>query len=246
MAAWASGCRTLPPNTVTQYSTIDALLAGDYDGGMSCQRLTSFGDFGIGTFDQLDGEMVLLDGKVRQIKSDGKVYTPSLKVTTPFASVVRFVPDRRLPLARGTDLAHLQEGIDRAVGNTNVLYAVKVRGRFSYLKTRSVPAQHKPYRPLAVVTQNQPTFELHEVSGTLVGFRLPTYLTSINVPGYHLHFLSDDGRSGGHLLALTALEGTIEIAPCRKLVLILPEGDGAFSQIDLSRDRTEDLEKAEK
>lgn len=242
----ATGCHTLPANSVTQYSTIDALLAGAYDGQMPCRKLTSYGDFGIGTFDKLDGEMILLDGKVRQIKSDGKVYEPSKETTTPFASVTRFVPDRKITLTNGTDFSQLQSLIDKAVENTNILYAIKVTGRFSFVKTRSVPAQKKPYPPLTSVTQNQPTFEIRNTSGTLAGFRLPPYVKGINVPGYHVHFLSDDGQSGGHLLEFSLLEGEVQIAPCRQLMLILPEGSGDFSRIDLSRDRTQDLERAEK
>ena len=86
-------------------------------------------------------------------------------------------------------------------------YAVMIQGEFSYVKTRSVPAQEKPYPPLAEVTKNQPTFEFTDVTGTMVGFRCPPYVTGINVPGYHLHFLTDDRTAGGHLLEFTVAPG---------------------------------------
>ena len=246
LLAAATGCQTLPANRVTQFSTIDALMAGAYDGQVSCGKLVEHGDFGIGTFDKLDGEMILLDGKVHQIKADGKVYTPDPKTTTPFASVTHFVPARTIPLPKGADFAALQSVIDRAVENTNILYAIKVTGRFSYVKTRSVPAQSKPYPPLETVTQHQPTFEMRGLSGTLAGFRLPAYVKGINVPGYHIHFLSADAQSGGHLLECVLDEGEVQIAPCRQLLLTLPEGDGDFSRIDLSLDRSKALDKAER
>jgi acetolactate decarboxylase len=140
----------------------------------------------------------------------------------------------------------MQSLIDRTLDNSNVFYAIKVTGRFSYIKTRSVPAQKKPYPPLTAVTQNQPTFEMRNVSGTLVGFRLPAFVKGINVPGYHVHFLSDDGRFGGHLLDFSLVEGEAQIAACRQLLLMLPEDNSIFGQIDLSVDRSQDLEKAEK
>ena len=56
------GCSTAPQNVVYQESTVDALLSGVYDGELPLEQLRKHGHFGIGTFDRLDGEMVLLDG----------------------------------------------------------------------------------------------------------------------------------------------------------------------------------------
>nr|MBS9408302.1 acetolactate decarboxylase [Streptococcus oralis] len=49
--------RTKTSNEVYQTSTMLALLDGIYDGVISFEELKERGDFGIGTFDQLDGEM---------------------------------------------------------------------------------------------------------------------------------------------------------------------------------------------
>ncbi|NLO29340.1 MAG: alpha-acetolactate decarboxylase, partial [Methanosarcina mazei] len=54
-----------------QVSTIDALLLGVYDGVLPVSDLKTHGDFGIGTFDGLEGEMLALDGNYYQIKTDG-------------------------------------------------------------------------------------------------------------------------------------------------------------------------------
>jgi len=60
-----SSCRSnfSDQDILSQVSTIDALLDGVYDGTVTCGELKEFGDFGIGTFDALDGEMVFLDGE---------------------------------------------------------------------------------------------------------------------------------------------------------------------------------------
>ena len=192
-----SGCGTPPRNTLFQTSTIDALLAGVYDGHISCLRLLKHGDFGIGTFDQLDGEMVVLEGTIYQVKGDGKVYKPDLNGKTPFAAMCDFNPEKTISINTHTDYKRLETLIDEAAPNQNLFYAIRVTGQFRSMKTRSVPAQKKPYPPLKEVTPNQPEFDMNNVFGTIVGFRCPPYVNGINVPGYHLHFISRDRTQGG-------------------------------------------------
>ena len=241
-----TGCFTTPHNTLTQISTIDAILAGAYDGQVTCKELLSYGDFGIGTFDRLDGEMILLEGKIYQVKADGKVYSPSTNLSTPFASVVKFDTDITTSVYKETNLQSLKQIVDGAVPNMNVFCAIKVKGRFRNMKTRSVPAQNKPYPPLIAVTKDQPVFNFEGIPGTIVGFRCPVYVAGINVPGYHLHFVSEDFTCGGHVLEFTLEKGTVEIDTCNRFFMILPEDEIAFGGIDLSRDRSGDLDKAER
>ncbi len=241
-----AGCRTVPRDTVTQVSTIDALLAGAYDGVMPCAQLTQFGDLGIGTFAGLDGEMVLLGREIFQVRADGHVYRPGPGSTTPFASVVQFHAETNILVSAGADFPALQRLIDSVSPQTNLLCAVKFEGRFRRMQTRSVPAQNKPYPPLVEVTKNQPVFNYQEVEGTLVGFRLPSYVKGVNVPGYHLHFLSQDRQTGGHVLSFEIAEGTVALDNCHRYVMVLPQGEGGFSGIDFNKDRSHELEKAEK
>ncbi len=240
-----SACVQAPLNTVNQVSTIDALLAGSYEGQMSLEKLLTYGNFGIGTFENLDGEMVLLDGRVYQVKADGKVYRPPLDLSTPFASVVQFKADYSFPIDKEMDLKGLEKMIEDTIPNKNLFYAIKVKGIFQTMKTRSVPAQKKPYPPLAEVTKNQLIFSFETISGTVVGFRSPVFVKGVNVPGNHLHFISDDFKSGGHVLDFRLQKGIIEIDRCHQFFMILPEKEGSFSQVDLGRDRTEELEKVE-
>jgi len=233
-------------DTVMQISTIDALVAGLYDGTMSCDRLLQYGDVGIGTFDRLEGEMVVLDGAVYQVKVDSRVYTLDGKITTPFAAVCRFGADDIITLKKGMDFKGLEEMIDTAISNKNLFYAIKVTGTFSYMKTRSVPAQDKPYPPLAEVTKHQSVFEMKNISGTIVGFRCPPYVQGINVPGYHLHFISDDRTRGGHILGFETDTGTCAIDRCNQFFLVLPTEGEAFQKVDLSKDRSKELYQIEK
>lgn len=235
------------PEGITQVATIDSLLAGVYDGEMTLAELRRHGDFGIGTFERLDGEMVLADGVFYQVCGDGKVYRPSLQTKTPFASVMAFPKNAETaPVDEPLDYEAICRKIDTLEPNMNVPVAVRLEGKFSGVRTRSVPAQEKPYRPLAEVTKTQPEFDLGDIAGTVIGFRLPAYVRGINVPGYHLHFLSDDKTRGGHLLQLQMESGTIRLAPAHRFQIVLPQNIADFSTADLAKDRSEELEKVEK
>lgn len=241
------GCASGPPrDTVTQTSTIDALLAGAYDGEMPCGELLEYGDFGIGTFDRLDGEMIVVDAKVYQVKADGRVYEPTKTLKTPFAAVSAFHADAYVNLETGTDYPRLQKILDERIENPHLFYGIRIDGRFAYMHTRSVPAQEKPYPPLAQVTKNQPEFKMTDISGTIVGFRCPSYVKGINVPGFHLHFISDDRTRGGHILGFEISRATAQIDTCSKFLLIMPEDNADIAGLDLEQDRSRELEEVEK
>ncbi|MDB6131061.1 MAG: Acetolactate decarboxylase [Verrucomicrobiales bacterium] len=240
-----SGCYT-SRNTVTQFCTIDALMAGAYDGEMEVGNLTRHGDMGIGTFDKLDGEMVVLDRHVYQVKSDGKVYTPDATMTTPFAAVVNFSADQSFDLPAGMSYPEFEAFLDSKLPHTNVVCAFRFTGSFKAMKTRSVPAQTKPYRQLVEVSKTQPVFELNDRKGTLVGFRLPDFVKGINVVGYHTHFLTDDRKAGGHVLSFTMETGRLEIATSTRVELLLPKNASQLKDIDFSKDRSKEVEKVEK
>ncbi len=232
--------------SLVQISTIDTLLNGVYDGVMDFKTLKEYGDFGIGTFDKLDGEMAEYDGKFYQIKADGKVYPVIDTMTTPFASVTFFNIDRKMELEGGMNFEELQKYLDKMLPTANIFYAIKIQGMFSYMKTRSVPAQQKPYPPLAEVTKNQPEFEFNDVSGTIVGFRSPSYVSAINVPGYHLHFITENKDAGGHILDFKVKEATVYIDETSQFMMLLPGSGSDFYKIDLSQDKQTELQEVEK
>ena len=155
--------------------------------------LKEYGDFGIGTFEGLDGEMIGFDGDFYQLKADGIAYPVS-----------------------------------------------------DSMKTRSVPRQEKPYPPLVEVTKNQSIFEFDDVEGTIVGFRCPSYVAGVNVPGYHLHFLTKSKDAGGHVLEFNVEEAAASMDYASEFLMILPSKDSDFYDIDLTQDKQEELEKAEK
>jgi len=234
-------------DTVSQVSTIDALLAGVYDGEVTLKQLLAMGNTGIGTFDCLDGEMVVLDGKVYQVRADGMVRTPSLDTTTPFATVINFKADAAVRTEKDMDYPALQKMLDRISPGKNLFYVFRIKGRFANMKTRSVPRQKKPFPPLVEVVKNQPVFMMKNVSGTIVGFRCPAYVKGINVTGYHLHFISGDHKQGGHILQFKMLKGAYVETDCsNKFFMVLPESGRSFNKADLKIDRSTELHKVVK
>jgi len=196
------GCLNVYPgrDVLFQASTFSAFSDGSYDGDLTYGELRKHGDFGIGTFDGLDGEMLGVDGIFYQIKGNGVAYPVDDAMKTPFAMVTFFGPDQKIVIDSPLDYNGLEDYLDKLLQSKNLIYAIKVEGLFSYVKTRSVPRQNTPYRPLVEVLKDQSIFEFHGVKGTVVGFRLPEYMKEINVQGYHFHFITEDRKSGGHLL----------------------------------------------
>lgn len=217
------GCDEASSDRLFQVSTLPVLMAGHYDGKTTLAALREQGDFGLGTFQALDGEMVMVEGKVYRVRADGKVSQVKGETRTPFACATRFQTDEKYSLSDGRTFQQLQSALDAWLPTTNLPYAIRITGTFRYVRTRSVPKQKKPYPPLAEVARTQPTFEFREVEGVMVGFRLPEYLAGVNLAGYHLHFLTKDRKGGGHVLEFTAREALIEVDDCREVLLLLPD-----------------------
>lgn len=244
--ALLAGCAGGNGEKITQFSTIDALLAGVYDGSFTCRRVARNGNVGLGTFDRLDGEMVVVDGIVYQVPSNGTVRRAPGSLTTPFACVAKFRPSHTNRTTEALSYPALQQTLDRLCPDPNSIYAIRIRGEFPIMKARSVAAQKKPYRELVEVVGGQSIFNLGPARGTLVGFRFPKSFRGVNVPGYHLHFLSADRKTGGHVLDLTIAPGAlIEASDGRRFEMFLPGPEGGFSRAALDRDRSAELHKVE-
>jgi len=216
---------------VFQASTYSALQAGDYNGTMTLKELGTHGDFGLGTFNALDGEMILLNGTFYQVKSDGTVSVANDSMKTPFADVTSFEPTSQLVLASSTPLnySELQLYLDNQLPTKNIFYAVKITAECSYVEVRSPPKQVMPYPPLSEALKNESIFNLHNVTGTFVGFFSPQYANGTCVPGWHFHFLTTDDEHGGHVLDVTLQNATIQIDDLTTLSLVLPNTSSFYA-----------------
>ena len=235
---------TAVPHRIMQVSVIDALMVGRYDGVMPIAELLRHGDFGVGTLDHLDGELIILDGKPYQIRGDGKILDVASDRTTPFAVITPFQSVGEFACPGVTSLADLDTRLDEALPQKNNFVAIRIDGRFASLTMRSVHRQEPPYKPLDEVAKAQSVWTREDQAGTLVGIRCPTWTGGLNVPGYHWHFLSKDRQVGGHVLDCRVLEGRVRYDVCRDWEVKL-EGSSGFNEADLVKDRSRELRRVE-
>lgn len=209
-------------HTIFQNSLMTALLDGIYDGEMTIGELLGKGNFGIGTFDALDGEMIILDGICYQLRGDGTATVADLDQGTPFAVATNFVPRIKVAAPKGLKREELSAFIDEVEPSANYMYAVRITGRFSNVVTRTVVKQSKPYPPMAQAVGGDKELCFNDVEGVIGGFRTPVFEKGISVPGCHVHFIDAERTSGGHVLDYTVDEATIELCPGTDLDLRLP------------------------
>jgi acetolactate decarboxylase len=227
-------------HTAIQVGTLDAIMEGGYEGDATLAEVLRLGSLGIGTVQQLDGELVVLDGEPWVAAADGTIRREPLTTRTPFAVVVPFHSEAEEDVDGPLPLAEVTARADRLVGEAVPVAALRVDGTFRDLELRSVARQHPPYPRLAEVVAHQSTWHVEHSAGTLLGFRFPDELAGVEVPGYHLHYLSDDRTVGGHVLGATLVAGHLAVDHCEDLHVELPAGvglgrPGAADRAEISR-----------
>ena len=233
-----------PLHTLFQVSTSAALVEGIYQGAVRVSRLLEHGDFGLGTFTDLDGEMVVLDGVCYQVPPTGAIRPVEGKRLIPYAVVTRFSSSVRKKDQRIRNFDDLVRTCDQLRDSNNVFYAFRLSGHFDVVKTRVMKSVPKG-TGLKKAASGQREFRFEELRGTLVGIWSPAFAASFSVPGYHFHFLSEDRQSGGHVLDCRASEVEIEACAMNEMHVSLPETED-FLKADLTRDPQADLMKAER
>lgn len=211
-----------PAHELFQTSTVQALLAGSYDGDVTIGEVLEHGDLGLGTLDGLDGELIVLDGEPWKAGLDCTLARVDRSVRTPYAVVVAFEPDDPVALVGPFGEAGLEARLGERVSGARRPTAVRIDGRFAEVHVRSVPRQTPPYRPLAEVIAQQQITILRDVCGTMVGFCFPDALDGIEMVGAHLHFACDQRARGGHVLSYTLLDATARLDSAAGLHVELP------------------------
>lgn len=222
---------------------VKSLVEGIYRENRTVASLAGHGDFGLGTFNDLDGELVMLEGRVYQLRADGQAYAVPAGTATPYACVNFFSADTVETFEEELDLPGLQHRLQQMIPSPNLIYAVRIDGRFSHVRTRSVPRQDS-YRPLVEVAREQPEFDFRECHGTMAGYITPSFMADLTVPGLHLHFLTEDRQRGGHLLACTTSRMTVSLQHLPRLEVELPVSID-YMTAEFTRNLRADLDEAE-
>jgi acetolactate decarboxylase len=232
-----------PIHTVFQVSTSGALVAGVYDREVSVQAILEHGNFGLGTFANLDGEMVVVDGHVYQTKGTGQVSEAPADAGAPFAVVTWFEPETDVSISPIGSFNDLQARCDGFRRSGNIFYAIRLDGFFTRVRTRAVNPPKTGTR-LIDAAKAQSEFNFADIEGALVGLWSPGFSSAFSVAGYHFHFLSADRRHGGHLLDVAADALRLRVEALTDFHLALPESE-AFLKADLSKNTAEELAYAE-
>ncbi len=250
-AAWAftSNGDDKDTDTLYQVSLLQALMLGDYDGSVTISELKNHGSVGIGTFDGLNGELIMLDGVVyRAAVGSGdtcvvEVVPDNEKV--PFANVAFMEEDLKATVS-STSLATMQEALTAEIASApNSFYFATMHATFSSITVRSELSQSEPYKPLAEVLEtDQREWTRGDMSGTVVALYCPSYMGTVNTPGWHLHFISDDRSFGGHVLGLTVTDAEVQFNQITDFVMVTPNSE-RFQNFDLSVDQSEDIQNVE-
>lgn len=241
LTANGNGRKARPPVFIS--APLAALVEGIYRADTTIGLLRQKGNLGIGTFNDLDGELVLVDDTVYCLRPQGEAEVIGDDVRTPFALTTQFEGDteERLENIGEGEFEHALLGL---VPSPNLMYAFRIDGRFDFVRARSVPKMSN-YLPLAEVARLQTVFEFSGVAGTIVGFYTPSFLAGVHLPGLHLHFITEDRTRGGHLLAAAPHGVSVKLqhAPAVELGLPLTLD---FLTMERVRDMEADLDRVER
>ena len=233
--------------TVYQVALLQSLTQGHYDGIIKVSELKKHGDTGIGTFEGVNGEMIVIDGKVYQALGDGTVKEADDDETVPFSNVSFFDSDVSFALKDIKDMASFKAELDKTVNQNgkNMFYLVKVSGTFDKMYVRSEIKQEKPYKSLdKALETDQREFKYENITGTVVGLYCPDYMSGLNAAGWHFHFISDDRTKGDHMLDLSFKSAKAELDITPSFVMKLSD-DSDFQSMEFAKNVDDAIKKVE-
>ena len=234
-------------DSMYQVSLLQAFMHGEYDGVVKVGDLKKHGDIGLGTFEGVNGEMIVLDGVVYQAAADGSINVMKDDEKIPFATVTKFDEDGNITNITASNFDDLTGQLNKTIEEygTNNMYVIKIKGDFSNITVRSVEKQEKPYKEFTdVAAVDQKVFNHTDQTGTLVAVYFPEYMNELNMHGWHLHFLSDDKTKGGHVLGFNGLKGSAQIDEIHEFNMILPIDD-TFKTMNFTEDMSNKISSVE-
>jgi acetolactate decarboxylase len=222
---------SVPENTITKsddtfyhYSIWWAFVNKVFDGTLSAKELKAKGDIGLGSYNALDGELIMLDNTPYKVTEDGVVSVAKDDDLIVYANAVHFTPEQSFTIDSTVHHQGLRDAISSELSSKNIFYGFRIHGEFDSIKLGGLHKQQKPYETgLDVLLPKRPVFEGQNVSGTIVGFYCPEYIGNIGVANYHFHFISDDKKLGGHVMEFTGNNLKVEIDPIHKYTFELPQ-----------------------
>ena len=216
--------RNCPESEVTyQLQLAQVLLDGGYEGVATLGEALAGGDHGLGTVDQLDGELVVVDGEPWRVDWHAAATLMPPETRTPFV-VVSHLDSPKTMRIKDASQEQVLAMIEDLVDDPGAVVAVRLEGAFSTTLMRSVRPQTPPYRPFAEVSQtDEVRWTLAPFHGVLVGFRFPDLQPGATIPGLHLHGLDNLRTTGGHTHDFHVRDAVLSVGVSHDVVMHLPD-----------------------
>lgn len=235
-------------NKMFQVSTLQALALGYSRAVLSAGDLLREGDTGLGTFEDVNGEMIVMTGKCYRADQNGNVTEVAPETGIPFASVAKLSGEQEFPLGYIKDISSLRTELTRKIEERfglNSMHIVRIDGEFINVDARS----EAPYRShhitlKEVLGKTQKAFMFENIRGSLVGVYFPDYMDGINMPGWHLHFLSEDRLKGGHVFDVCIRDAVAKVDKISNININLPK-EAAFDTYSLKQDLQDEIKSVE-
>lgn len=235
-------------NMMYQVSTLQALALGYSRAVITVDKLLQEGDTGLGTFEDVNGEMIVMDGNCYRADQNGHVSVVAPETGVPFAAVAKLYGEQQFQLENMPDITAIRTELTRKIEEVfglNSMHIVRIDGEFEKVDARS----EAPYRShhitlKEVLSQTQEAFIFENFRGSLVGVYFPDYMDGINMPGWHLHFLSEDRSKGGHVFDVSLREGEAKVDKITNIYINLPK-EAAFDTYSLKQDLQEEIKSVE-
>lgn len=207
-----------------QYSGVEAFNLLAYDGSLSVAELNKYGNFGLGCFNALNGELIVFDNQYFHATADGQLNPALPSALVSCVYMMHFQPQYTLRIEKPFQLKDLQNLVKPILSHKGQpFYAISIIGSFEQINLRSVPPQKTPYPPIDDVVKNQALFEYHDIEGRMVGFHFPLYLNGLTFPDFHFHFANKNLSQGGHILDFQGTSAVIQIDPIHSYYYQLPD-----------------------
>ena len=247
LALSSAACADVKSDRLFQAALLQSLMLGEYDGFVTAGELKTYGDTGIGTFQSVNGELIMLDGVIYRALWDGSVEVVPDSETIPFANVTFFDADIKQENINADSSGELKNLMTTIAANNgkNQFYMAKVTGLMSSILVRSELPQKEPYKTLdEALKTDQREFTYTDIKGTVVALYCPDYMDGLNTPGWHLHFISQDGTKGGHVLNLAVKDCLLEMDAISEFSMIVPNRQ-SFNEKNLSINMKEAIQEVE-
>jgi acetolactate decarboxylase len=224
-------------DTFYQYSIWFGFVNKVFDGDLKVKDLKKRGDVGLGSFDFLDGELVMLDGIPYRVRENGEITIGQDDDEVVYADAAFFSKKEVFSITHNIHFQDLPLLLDKKKRTPHYFYIYKIHGSFKHIKLGGLPRVERPFNEgLDVLIPRRPVFEAENISGTLVGFYCPDYIGHINAKGHHFHFISDDKKLGGHVMGFESsntLEVQVDVKT--KYQFDLPVSED-FETVDLTKE----------